>query len=372
MQFQTDDELWRLMFKTLDTIGSPSLEADSAADIHLYFLSGIDAKEKIDVSHPWDNVAWHRRPSCQPRKLPEKVSEYFIANLQELGFSYASPGLGLITIIALWRDAHFCDDEQSLEAFRNALSERVLNGGRCDFELPLLWVPAEDIIEEDPPADFDGPFVHARLFDVTNEAYLWVTERLATGRPVPASLPPVSTPDADLRSLIAAFRARSLVDERHYWGVESGGECIVLVEEADHSRRLLRDYEGRAGRIFAWGDKGTRSYALAGAIVADMLGTLAYCPSCFGAIPAGGGLVECPTCDGSGLRQKDLKSLHRACFDIIAELPELPDPSLQDSQRSPLGAQWRMARTELLERALQLADELDRQDASHNDPGDQA
>jgi hypothetical protein len=170
---------------------------------------------------------------------------------------------------------------------------------------------------------------------------------------------------------MAEFGAGRLVDERHYWGIGSFGECLVLVEEADRSRRLLRDCEGRAQRKFAWGDKGTDTYALAGALVADMLGTLAYCPSCFGAIPAGGGLVECPGCDGDCLRQQDLRSLRRACFDIAAGLPERPDPSLQDSDGSPPNAHWRMARTELLERAFQLADELDRQDASHNDPSDQ-
>jgi hypothetical protein len=160
MQLQCDDELWRLMFKTLETIGSPGLDADSAADIHLYFLSGIDADETFNVGHPWDVVAWGRRPRFRPLELLAKVREYFLSTLQDVGLD-ASPGLMLVAIIALWRDAHFRDDEQTLEAFRDALSERVLNGGRCDFELPSLWVPAEAIIDADPPEEFSGPFVHA-------------------------------------------------------------------------------------------------------------------------------------------------------------------------------------------------------------------
>jgi hypothetical protein len=86
-----------------------------------------------------------------------------------------------------------------------------------------------------------------------------------------------------------------MINERQYWDIEYGEEYLVLVEEADRSRRLLRDCEGRARAQFTWGYGGTGPHNLSAALVADIPGTLAYCPSCFGAIPASGGLVKCPT-----------------------------------------------------------------------------
>jgi hypothetical protein len=189
------------------------------------------------------------------------------------------------------------------------------------------------------------------FFDIAEEARQWVTRKLATGQSEPAVLPRVTSPDASLRSLLATFGAGKLVNERQYWGIESGDECLVLVEEADRSRRLLRDCEGRARAQFTWGYGGTGPHDLSEVLVADMLGTLAYCPSCFGSIPAGGGLIKCPSCDGDGLRQRDLHLLQRACYRITTGLPKRPDPAPQNSDDSP-GAQWRLTRTKFLQHAF--------------------
>jgi hypothetical protein len=357
MQLHTDDELWRQAFQALDTAGwsAAGSEIESAADTYLYFLSGVDAEEAVFAGGPSDVVSWDRRPKCKPRQLLPKVREHL---LQELEFeaTAGSPSLALVAVVALWRDAHLRDDQGALEAFRDALSEHVLGKGRCDFELPERWMPREDTV--DPQPRFDGPFIHCRLFDVANEAHQWVTRKLSTGQSEGAVLPQVTTPDASLRSLLAAFGAEKLVNERLYWGIELGEECLVLVEEADQSRRLLRDCEGRARAQFTWGYGGNGPHSLSEALVADMLGTLAYCPSCFGAIPAGGGFIECLSCEGDGLRQRDLHMLQQACYRITTGLSKRPDPALQDSDGSPPGAQWRLARTEFLERAFHLVDEL--------------
>jgi hypothetical protein len=216
--------------------------------------------------------------------------------------------------------------------------------------------PHEEIV--DPPPRLEGPFIHCRLFDVAYEAHQWAIRRLATGQPGSAVLPRVTTPNADLRSLLAAFGAKKLVNERQYWGIEAGEDYLVLVEEADRSRRVLRDCEGRARAQFTWGYGGTGPHNLSEALVADILGLSPTALPCFGAIPASGGLVKCPSCDGDGLRRHDLHLLQRACYRITAGLPNQPDAALQDADRPPPGAQWRLTRTEFLQRAFQAADEL--------------
>jgi hypothetical protein len=370
-QPQTDDDLWRQVFTTLDMIAwSPAgSEIEAATDIYLYFLSGIGAGDVLEAGGPWDVVAWERRPKCQPQELLPKVREHFLQQLRLQAYS-KRPGFAILAVLALWRDLLVRDDRPALEAFRKALTNHVLDGGRREFEPPTLWSPSECVAYT--PPQLEGPRIHWRLFDVAHEAHRWASKKLEVGEPVPVVLPSVTTPDADLRFLITTFGVEKLVDERQYWGIESGDDHFILVEEADRSRRLLRDCEGRAWAQFTWGYSGTGPDNLGAALVADMLGPLAYCPSCFGAIAAGGGLVKCPSCDGDGLRKNDLWSLQRACYYVITSLPKKPDPSLQDSEDVPSGAQWRMSRTEFLRRAFQLVDELDAEDESDRDPGDEA
>jgi hypothetical protein len=369
-QAHTDTDLWRQVFSALDTIAwSPAdSEIEAATDIYLYFLSGIDPVDTIGAGRPWDVVSWERRPTSQPRELLPNIREHLLHGL-DLETNSDQPGIALLDVLALWRDVLVQDDRPALEAFRDALTEHVLDRGRRDFELPILWSPTDGIADVAPK--FEGPRIHWRLFDIAREAHRWACKKLDTGESTPAVLTAVETPDADLRSLIAKYGAEKLVNERQYWGIESGEDCLVVVEEADHSRRLLRDCEERARAQFTWGYGGSGPHDLGAALVADILGTLAYCPSCFGAIPAGGGLVSCPSCDGDGLRQNDLWSLHRACYHLTASFPKKPDPSLQDFEDAPPGAQWRMSRTDFLQRAFQLVDELDAEDKSDDDPGDQ-
>jgi hypothetical protein len=362
---QTNDELWRQVFITIDTIAwSPAdSEIEAATDIYLYFLSGTDPPDERDVGRPWDIVAWERRPVCQPRELLPKVREHLLHGLHYEANS-DQPGIALLDVIALWRDVLLQDDRQTLEEFRDALTEHVLDRGRRDFELPTMWSPTDNISEKAP--QFEGPRIHWRLFDVASEAHRWVCKRLDTGESTPAVLPPVTTPDADLRTLITTFGAEKLVDERQYWGIESGEDSLVAVEEVDRSRRLLRDCEERARAKFTWGYGGTGPHNLGAALVADMLGTFAYCPSCFGAVAAGGGLVTCPSCDGDGLR-RELWSLHSACYHVTASLPKKPDPSLQDSGNTPPGAQWRLSRTDFLQHAFRISDDLAVDDEADED-----
>lgn len=367
-QPQTDDVLWEQVFGTLDAIAwSPAgSEIEAATEIYLYFLSGTDPSASLEAGRPWDVVSWNRRPVCRPRELPPGLREHLLQALRSDATS-DQPGIALLVVVALWRDVLVRDDRQALEAFRDALAEHVLDGGRRDFELPILWSHTDNTGETAPR--FRGPGIHWRLFDVAEGAHRWACNKLDTGESAVPVLPPVTTPDADLRSLIRRFGAVQLIDERRYYGIESGEDCLVLVEEADRSRRLLRDCEGSARARFAWGYPGTGPYNLAAALVADMLGSFTYCSSCFGVIPAGGGLVKCPSCYGHGLR-KELRSLHGACYYVTASLPKKPDQSLQESGNAPFGAQWRLSRIEFLQGAFQLADQLAADDVGDTDVGD--
>lgn len=371
MQLQTHDELWRQAFEALDVAGwsAAGSEIEAAAESYLYFLSGIDTEGSIYVGGPTDVVAWDRRPKCQPRELLPKVREQLFHEL-EFEATASSPYLALLALFALWRDAQVCGDGVLLTVFHDALFEYVLKHGRCEFKPPELWAPRDET-EERPPR-LEGPYIHCRVFDVALEAQRWAGRKLTGGEEGPAVLPAVTTPDADLRWLVAAHGVERLVNQRRYWGIESDQECLVFVEEADGSRRLLRDCESRARGQFTWGYFGTGPHNLSAALATDILGPLAYCPSCFGAIAVGGGMVTCPACDGKGLRSRDLDVLERACFSVISGLPKRLDPRLTDSDGAPPGAQWRLTRTELLQRAIELADERQAERESDNADDDSA
>ncbi len=360
----TDDALWTRVLSTLTAIAWSPLgsESETANNVYLYFLSGIGIGEAPQVGGPWDVVPWRHRPTCQPHELLPQVREELFGRFHSAAM-LSQPGIALLAVLALWRDVLVRDDRATLERFRDALEKHVIDQGRRDFELPALWSPSGS--SGDPAPRFEGPRIHWRLFDVARAALRWARTKLETGEPLPAVLPPVTTPDAELRSLITTFGAERLVDERTYWGVEAGKDYFIFVEEADRSRRLLRDCEERARAQFAWGYGGTGPSNLGEVLVADMLGPLAYCPSCFGAIGAGGGLVKCPSCGGAGLR-RDLLSLQGALCHKVASLPREPDPSLLTSEACPSGAHWRMSRTHFLQRAFQLVDELDAEDRSED------
>jgi hypothetical protein len=357
MRLQTDEELWRQAFAALDGAGwsAAGSEIEAAAETYLYFLAGIETEGAIYFGGPTDVVSWDRRPKCHPRELLPEVRVQLFHEL-EFEATASSPYLALMALFALWRDAQVCGHQGLLEVFCDALSEYVLKEGRRDFELAELWVPTEEV--EDRPPRFGGPSIHWRVFDVALEAHQWASRKLAGGEEGPAVLPPVATPDADLRALLTGNGVENLVNQRRYWGIESDEECLVLVEEADGSRRLLRDCEGRARSQLTWGYFGTGPHNLSEALAADILGPLAYCPSCFGVIAASGGLVTCPSCGGDGLRSRDLRLLAQACYSVIPGLSKRPDPALRNSDGSPPGAQWRLSRIELLQRAVELADEF--------------
>jgi hypothetical protein len=214
--------------------------------------------------------------------------------------------------------------------------------------------------------------VHWRVYDVALAAEKWASETAETNEVSKQILPPVSTPDGDLWGMIERDGARSLVDERDYWGVEYDEDELALVQEVDRSRRLLRDCECRARSKINWGYGGTGPYDLASVLVDDALGPLVRCPSCFGTIAVAAGLIECSVCQGDGMRP-GLWELQGACNWLTARLAQIP--SLESaSADSPPGAQWHIRRTDLLDfvvrKAAELATDNDEASAEDDDGGD--
>jgi hypothetical protein len=353
-----DGEIWRTAFNVLDGIGwSPTGSAsETAAEVFLHFLAGFAlGEEPPNPGQPWDVVSWHRAPVCAPNGLPVEVRERL---LRELHMSAAndSPRLGLLAVMALWRDAIVSGEPDRIAELRTALQEEVLDRGRMDFALADLWTAA-DVGREVPPK-FEGPYIHHRLFDVATAVCEWADQSRAdrSGHPV---LPVAATPDVTLQRLIGEFEASSMVDERDYWGVEYDEDHFVLVQEADRSRRFLRDDEARARSRITWGYSGTGPHDLASMLVADVLGPLAYCPSCFGTIEAAAGLISCPSCT-HGFRT-ELETLASAASWITSFLCRKPAPGLVGADAPP-GAQWHARRSDILAFVLKQASVFEPED----------
>ncbi len=370
--------IWQKVLDTLDWIGCSVAGAglDVATECYKYFLSGTDSNGPLEPYYnSWDVVSWNRQPICQPVALPSAVQERLFLELCD-HTSSDQPELALLSMIALWRSAFKTvtvgDRSQRLKELREFLTENVLNSTPLSFTTPELWTLKTSV--EDVPPDPGSSRIHWRLYDVAKEMVRQINYQLvpaiakhlvqpssANKDYIPWHLPPVTTPDADLRSLFGSYNSDQLLNERHYWGIKWDDDCLVLVQEADGSRRLLRDCEGRV-RGFSWGCSGRGAHNLASVLVSDILGNFAYCPSCYGTISVGAGLIVCPSCNGDGLRLDDLRRLRQACYNVTAQLSKQPDSSLASFEDSPAGAQWHITRTELIQRVFHNIELLDEEE----------
>ncbi|MFI5036673.1 MAG: hypothetical protein ACHQFZ_10770 [Acidimicrobiales bacterium] len=357
-ELEGDDRPWEAVAGVLDTVGwSPRGSAsEAAAEVSLHYLAGFGTRpDDPEFDRPWNAVASTTKPSSRPAPLSPGARHYLLHELRMSGTS-EQPRLAVLVVLALWRDAIADGSPARAEEVGRALRKHVLDLGRRDYEPDALWV-AEEGARDRPPRSSDEALVHWRVFDVTMAASHWIDAAKAGGNSAPV-LPPVETPDADLFALIGDRGAQSLVDERDYWGVEHDDE-LVLVQEADRSRRLLRDCECKARSKVNWGYSGTGPDDLAEILVADALGPLAYCPSCFGTIGIAAGLIECPVCE-HGMRP-DLWKLHRACDWLTSLLSQVP-VAQGSSVDAPPGAQWHIRRTDLLDFIVSQASEFEADD----------
>jgi hypothetical protein len=361
---------WESIFGVLDTIGwSPrGSAAEAVAEIYLHVLAGLGApSDEPYFGRPWDLVSWGCHPLSPAEQLPDHVRLQLRRELKMSG-TLEEPRLAVLSILALWRDAIASDTAESTDALRDTLRERILDHGRRDFQIDELWDPEE--IAQDRPPRFGQALVHWRVYDVALAASRWA-EGPASGDTAKPVLPPVITPDSDLLAMIENQGGQSLVDEREYWGVEYGEDELVLIQEADRSRRLLRDCECRARSRINWGYGGSGPHDLAALLVADTLGPLAYCPSCFGTIGVAAGLIQCPVCE-NGMRP-GLWEMQRACNWLTSRLAQAPG-LIRMTDDTPPGAQWHLRRTDLLDfvvrKIAEFSAEADSEDAQDNSGGE--
>lgn len=361
-----DDAAWENIFGVLDTIGwSPyGSAAEAAGEVYLHFLAGLGASADAPYfGRPWEVVTWEWHPLSPASQLPEQVRDQLFKEVRMSG-TLEEPRLALLAILALWRDTILAGTSDRIESFRALLQENILDNGRRDFTPGDLW-DATESGQEGPPRP-DRPLVHWRVFDVALAASKWCSDQKCGRGTGEVALPSVFTPEGDLMELIRSQGARSLVRERDYWGVEHDDDKIVLVQENDRSRRPLRDGECRARPRINWGYGGTGPHDLAALLVADALGRLAYCPSCFGTIGVAAGLVRCPLCN-NGMRGV-LWEMQSACNWLTSRLPHTPG-HLRASDDTPPGAQWHLRRTDLLNFLVDKVAEFADDDEAEDPPG---
>lgn len=341
-----DVATWETVLGVLRTIGwSPGGSASEAsAEAYLHFLAGMAPVPAGPYSgRSWEIVSWDCHPRSPAVQLPDHVRSKLLGEL-ELWATLEEPRLAILVILALWRDAFLHGTPERLETCRLALQKGILARGRRDAD-PIAFRDPEEAAEERLPP-LDRPFTHWRVYDVAAAADRWIATSHGDRTAPKPTLPAVSIPGGDLLGMIKQHGARALVDERDYWGVEYGEDCLVLVQEADQSRRLLRDSECRARSEISWGYDGTGPYNLATLLVADALGPLAYCPSCCGTIGVAAGLIACPVCE-NGMRP-ELREMQHACNWLTAHLARKPG-LLSVTEDTPPGAQWHIRRSDLLE-----------------------
>lgn len=360
-----DDAAWEKVFEVLTTIGwSPrGSESEAAAEVYLHFLAGSTADtDEPYFGRPWEVVSWGWHPTSQAAELPGNLRQQLFHELK-MSATLEEPRLAILAILALWRDAVLAGTPERAEDLRRTLQEEILNDYRSVESDELR--DREEIGKERPPRS-DQPLVHWRVYDVAEAASKWAAESDGYRESLKPALPLVPSPNGDLLDLINGRGAIALVCEREYWGVSHGVDELVLVQEADKSRRLLRDGECRARPRINWGYGGSGPYDLATLLVADALGPLAYCPSCFGVIGAAGGLIDCPVCENAAMRP-ELGKMQRACNWLTSQLAQVPG-RLAISEDAPPGAHWHIRRTDLLDFLVCKIAELSEDDGSGDGP----
>lgn len=151
-----------------------------------------------------------------------------------------------------------------------------------------------------------------------------------------------------LRATVRKFLSSPHFTEATYHGLaNTENEYLVVVEEVDGSRRLLRDFDAAARSAFAWGGGSTGPWNLAEALVKDILGDQARCPWCRGASVFAAGQARCLTCDNSGLHPVLFRIIERLLTNAIYDIEELAEPLIPE-------ASWSIRRSALLVTAAEI------------------
>lgn len=155
---------------------------------------------------------------------------------------------------------------------------------------------------------------------------------------------PASANHQNLRIRSRRLRTDPAFSDRWYHGLHlDRQDAVVVVEEHDGTRRLLRDAHARAQDVFGWGYGGSGPHALARVLVADALSDLTRCPDCFGAAPLAAGLIICGGCRNTGDRFWPEGLARQLVQRVITRLSTEPDPAARMD-----GADWTLTRQQLL------------------------
>ncbi len=184
------------------------------------------------------------------------------------------------TIITLWAHAAAAARSGPAEARRIAavLTKQVREHDARHRAVPFPPAPGED----------QAPGVralHPQVRRLAAAAAAWCE---AADPTVPCVLQPARKA-GNVRAVARQLLAQPGFKDWTYRGLRADDDSLVVVEEPDGSRRLLRDAEACARGRFAWGYNGTGPHALAETLLPDILDDYAHCPSCLRGSPCGAG-----------------------------------------------------------------------------------
>jgi hypothetical protein len=230
---------------------------------------------------------------------PESLPGYLFAEAEhtvtyELGRE--DPIWAAGTVIALWAHAAATASSDAGEAKRVSalLAQKIREHDARYRAFPYrIPIPGKDRAPGTPQ-------LHLQLRRLASTAIKWCKAAdPAAPCVIPSARKETGAVDAAARLLLSQPDFTDWV----YLGLRTtDDESLVIVEEPDGSRRLLRDTEACARGRFTWGYSGNGPHTLAEVLVPDMLDDYIHCSACLGGSPCGAGLISCPACGSSGQR----------------------------------------------------------------------
>ncbi|MEU3456836.1 hypothetical protein ABZ671_25020 [Micromonospora sp. NPDC006766] len=286
-------------------------------------------------------------PAGQPQALPHalvtKAEEEF-----QLHLHVDDPIYPAVYLLTLWAHAIAAVREGDRDAayhLHEYLNRVIDEYGKDDQDDDAHGQPAtaQGNHEGKDEHDSHARQIHPQLRRLITAATNWSANARTGRREVVLSRRRVPGLHNSLRELLAG---PGFSDRRYHGLPEIDGSYLVVVEEPDGSRRLLRDSEAGARGLFAWGYGGTGPHTLADVLTDDILAELNRCPDCFGATKCAAGLIRCRTCRNTGLRMERWHIASALVSRVISSLPNHPAaaPTIPE-------AEWSLTRSALLTEA---------------------
>jgi hypothetical protein len=226
---------------------------------------------------------------------------------------HTEPRLTAASLVTLWAHAARAADSGSPgEAGRiaNFLVEHLREYDERYAEMPApLVAPGEEQRPGYQPLD-------PHLRRLISAAARWCA------RADPSITPtiPHATGPRTVRATLRWLASQPHTDDWTYRAKENpASRPLITVEMSDHSRRILRDQDLRAGDL-TWGYYGTGPHDLSTVLLADMLADQRWCRDCFGVIPLAANIIKCISCSNTGSLPGTIQGERDLLTNVIGKL----------------------------------------------------